>query len=233
MHGMMMVGTLLAAAAAADGDKAPPAAPAPPALLRAPQPLSPGSEAGEPSPDQYQLTRAKDGSGDLIYQAPGFSARVARDGTVTFHDKHASRLRLIPALPGPPPAGVPTLEGVIRRRGKKPPKDAGKPADPAADETRWPETTVSRYRPHPREACQYPRACFFDAAAVLVGPGARGDVTDFVIRLGHQDPYRYEKARFLAATQPMGIPLAGRAHAEARQPRPARRPTRPPRTPRS
>src|SRR5258708_36752120 len=115
-----MGGMLLAGAGAGDGDKAPPAAPAPPALLRAPQPLSPGSEAGEPSPDQYQLTRAKDGSGDLIYQAPGFSARVPPDGTVTFHAKPARGFPLTPPPPGPPPPGVPPPEGSVAPPGHDP-----------------------------------------------------------------------------------------------------------------
>ncbi|HVR61095.1 MAG TPA: hypothetical protein VMU50_04305 [Polyangia bacterium] len=217
MHATMTTWLLVVAieTAMADGGgaAAPPAAarPVSPALLRAPQ--SPTAGSGEPSAEQYQLLRASDGSGELTYEASGFTARVARDGGVTFRDRHTSGLLFVPIKPGPPPAGVPTLEGLIRGRGKKP-KDAGKPADRRDDDGRPPATTVSGYRPDPREACTYPRPCFWDAAAILVGLSAGVDANDLIMRIGHRDPYRYQKARFLAATQPMRVRMAGRAHAE-------------------
>lgn len=181
-----------------------------PALILVPVNRTPTT--GEPTADQYRLERAKDGSGELLYDAASFKARIARDGSVAFRDKHMGALSLIPSLPGPPSSNVPTLEGVIRRRGRKDPKAL--PSDPAADETRWPEKTVSRYRPDPREACTYPSPCFFDAAAVLVGARGGVDLTDEVMRLGGRDPYRFQKARFLTATRELRIRMAGRAHAE-------------------
>ena len=183
-----------------------------PSLIRAPQVTAPSADAGEPTADQYQLTRARDGSGDLTYEASGFTSRIARDGGVTFQNRHTSALQFIPIKPGPGLTGVPTLEGLIRGRGKTP-KDAPK-GDRRDDEPRPPTTTFSRYRPDPREACTYPRPCFWDASAILVGAVATGDSTEMLMRLAHQDPHRYAKARFLTATQPMRARMAARAHAE-------------------
>ncbi|HEY2899516.1 MAG TPA: hypothetical protein VGL59_02990 [Polyangia bacterium] len=202
--------------ALADADQAPPlgkpaaaSSARPPSLLRPPTgtPVT-----GEPTADQYRLQRAKGSSGDLLYDASGFKARIARDGTVAFSDKHISGLRFIPIVPQSAPGNVPTLQGVILGRGRRDPK--APPADPIADETRYPATSVSRFRPDPREACQYPRPCFFDAAAVVVGASGGADLTDEVMRMSGKDPYRYAKARFLTATREMRIRMAGRAHAE-------------------
>jgi hypothetical protein len=221
---------LLIAVALADADggtggpPAPPAAravPSPPGVpprLLAPLPVDPTQQPPPPI-DKYRLVRSKDGSNDLLYDASGFSARVARDGLVTFHDKHISGIELLPFFPllssGGGPTGVPTLEGTIRRIGARR-SDRAPPVrpDPTADETRWPSTTASRYRPDPREACQYPRPCFFDASVLLLGASAGLDITDELMRLAGQDPYRYEKARFLTATRELRIRMAGRAHAE-------------------
>ena len=40
------------------------------------------------------------------------------------------------------------------------------------------------------------------------------DITDELMRMAHEDPYRFQKARFLTATREMRIRMAGRAHAE-------------------
>lgn len=183
-----------------------------PSLLRAPQAATPGADASEPTADQYQLVRARDRSGDLTYEAAGFTARIARDGGVTFQNRHTSAFQFVPIKPAPTPPGTQTLEGLIRRRGK-PAKDVPK-EDPRDNVVRPPATTFSGYRPDPREACTYPRPCFWDASAIFVGASVTGDATDLVMRLAHQDPYRYAKARFLAATQPMRVRMAARAHAE-------------------
>ena len=204
------------------GAGAPPAtAGAPPAVPRllAPPLLNPASASPPPSVDRYRLVRARDGSQDLLYDASGFSARVARDGSVTFRDKHASLISLLPLLPllsvGAGPTGVPTLQGTLRRianRQSQPPPRLR--SDPTADETLRPSTTVSRYRPDPREACEYPRPCFFDATALVLGASVGLDITDELMRFTGQDPYRYEKARFLTATRDLRIRMAGRVHAE-------------------
>jgi hypothetical protein len=174
----------------------------------------PASTAPAAPVNDYRLERAKDASGDLLYDAPAFRARITRDGSVRFSNKHISVLNLIPFVPGPPPAGVPTLESTIRSLGRKGPKAPLPTADPLLNDQRLPADTVTRYRPDPREACQYPRSCFFEAAVVLVGVSARLDISDEVMRLHGQDPYRYEKARFLTATRELRARMAAKAHAE-------------------
>ncbi|HEY4394288.1 MAG TPA: hypothetical protein VGP64_09515 [Polyangia bacterium] len=166
----------------------------------------------------YELRRGP--GGDLVYEAAGFTARIARDGSVRFHDKHLtlSLLPLIPHARGPrgPITSVPSLESVIRGHGKvppPPPPDAVE-ASSTAYGARLPAPTVTPYRPDPREACSYPAPCFFGAAVVFVSVNGEFDVTDELMRLASQDPYRFAKARFLAGTRDLRVRLAARAHAD-------------------
>lgn len=192
---------------AADGG----APPAPRSLLSLPAPRP------APPPDEYKLRRATDGSGDLIYEASGFYANVARDGAVRFRDRHVTSLKFLPFLPvaGARP-GVPSLEDVVRGfRGRRRGDPNAPPAsDPIANETLSPSTTFSRFRPDPREICSYPNPCFADAPVTLLRVTGTLDITDELMRLAHEDPYRFQKARFLTATREMRIRMAGHAHAE-------------------
>lgn len=174
-----------------------------------------------PAPDEYQLRRASDDSGDLVYEASGFYARVARDGAVRFRDRHVTNFKFLPFLPlaGPGP-GVPSLQDMLRglrgrRRGDpSAPPNAAPPSDPIANETLRPSTTFSRYRPDPREICSYPNPCFPFAPLTLVTVTGTLDISDELMRLAHEDPYRFQKARFLTATREMRIRMAGHAHSE-------------------
>jgi len=168
--------------------------------------------------DHYELHRAKDGSRDLLYEAPTFTARVARDGSVTFHDRKFG-MTLLPIIfgtvPPSPDRGTPSLQSLIRNHGRRDPP----PRDSIGDSTagygsRLPIPTTTPSRPDPNEACQYPRPCFFDANVMIVSAQGTFDLTDQLMRLGGQDPYRYEKARFLAGTEEMRTRLAARAHAD-------------------
>ncbi len=172
---------------------------------------------GLPAPD-YELRRAA--NGDLVYEAPGFTARVARDGSVSFHDKHIT-LSFLPMLLQPrsraraPITTVPSLEAIIRGHGQPP----SPPPDLVDDSSvaygsRLPIPSVTPYRPDPREACRYPDPCFFAAAGVWVSVSGTMDLSDEVMRLAGQDPYRFAKARFLAGTREMRARLTARAHAE-------------------
>jgi hypothetical protein len=180
-------------------------------LLSLPAPRQP------PPPDEYQLRRATDGSGDLVYEAKGFYANVARDGAVRFRDRHVTNVRIFPflPLPGARPA-VPTLEEVARSfmRGRRGDPKAAPESDPIANETLSPSTTFSRFRPDPREICRYPNPCFPFAPVTLVTVTGTLDITDELMRMAHEDPYRFQKARFLTATREMRIRMAGHAHAE-------------------
>src|SRR4051812_30496576 len=178
---------------------------------------SPSPGPLRPSAD-YELRPVKDGTGDLIYDATGFTARVARDGSVTFRDKHLTvSLALLPHLGrGAVPSGVPSLESILRGHGTKraapPPVSAEEQA--ALYGSRLPIPTVTPYRPDPREACQYPQPCFFNGSLLPLSIKGGFDLTDELMRLGGQDPYRYAKAQFLAGTRELRIRMAARAHAD-------------------
>lgn len=180
-------------------------------------PDSPSPGPLQPSTD-YELRRTKDGTGDLIYDATGFTARVARDGSVTFRDKHLTvSLALLPYLGRQAvPSGVPSLESVLRGHGTKravpPPVSAEEQASLYG--SRLPVPTVTPYRPDPREACQYPQPCFFNASVFLLSIKGGFDLTDELMRLGGQDPYRYPKAHFVAGTRELRIRMAAHAHAD-------------------
>ena len=72
---------------------------------------------------------------------------------------------------------------------------------------------ITPYRPDPNEGCRYPAPCFFESR-VLVFVAGTFDVTDELMRLFGQDPYRYEKARFMKATEAMRVGFAARAQAD-------------------
>lgn len=179
----------------------------PPSLL-APLPSEPSAAADRP----YELKRAK--NGDLVYEGPAFTARIAPDGTASFSEKGVSverGLSLFPWAPMPMRGGGPTLQSTISDllHHRKP--RGGPPADASPRPGYQPLIPqMSPYRPDPSEACKYPRACYFDAAIVVVGVGGHFDLTDELVRLGGQDPYRQEKAKFLAVTADLRGGLAAR-----------------------
>src|SRR5262245_34704280 len=92
---------LLAGDAGAGGAKA-----APPPLVAAPA-AAPGRNAERTGP--IDLKDAGDGSGDLVYEGSGFTARIAPDGSVRFKDKRVSDFSAFPLLPRNVSLGVPSL----------------------------------------------------------------------------------------------------------------------------
>jgi hypothetical protein len=166
--------------------------------------------------DLDDLKEAKDGSGDRLYQGNEFSARVAPDGSVTFSDKNVTGLSPIPWWPMNARMGVPSLQSslVMLLHGRKPPKPPPSELDEGLPppETKQVNPDVSRYRPDPRENC---RECTFNSLAVPIQGLARFDLTDQLTRLSGQDPYRYQKAVFLAATHDQRVQMAAKAHARA------------------
>ena len=210
---------LLAFVLAADGGAAgavvtPPPTPDP-AKQPAAAPLSllPAIIGGTQSspPETYTLRPAGDGTGAQLYDGTGFSARVARDGSVTFSETRVSMLKLLePYLPLRGPRTVPSLFGTIKSLAR----NRGVPTadENAQTEDRYllmPNTT--RYRPDPREAC---RTCGRLLNPVFVYAGIRFDLTDELMRFNRQDPYRYNKAKFLAGTRDVRVRMAVKAHAE-------------------
>jgi hypothetical protein len=90
------------------------------------------------------------------------------------------------------------------------------PAGTAVDPLNQPASLAPRitpYRPDPNEGCRYPAPCFYEAP-VFVILGGTFDITDEAMRLFGQDPYRYEKARFMKGTEAMRVGFAARAHAD-------------------
>lgn len=169
----------------------------------------------EPSP-AYPLREAGDGSGELLYESAAFTARIARDGSVAFED-HRLRLLSPGALwrPRPGPRNVPSLQQALTAlaRGNPVPQVNPKgqtfPTAPI-DEAELLLPYVSRYRPDPMELC---RSCPVPRPAPWLTVAGRFDLTDELMRFSAQDPYRYGKAKFLAATRELRIERAAKFHA--------------------
>jgi hypothetical protein len=192
--------------------------PAPPSARDSAPVLIPPVRGGAtvPADRGYQLRPSHDGSGDLLYEAPTFTARVARDGTTTFQDHPYKMGSWFPYAPLAVPNGRPSLQSAVRdllsRRGRPPPPAPSPPAGPSVPPNMM-IPPMSQYRPDPREACQYPRSCYFEPG-IVVGPTGAGDLTEEIMRFNGQDPYRHEKAVFLAETRDMRQLMAVRAAAQ-------------------
>jgi hypothetical protein len=170
-------------------------------------------DLGEPG--SFALKPAKDGTKDLIAETPTFVARIAPDGGVRFEDR-LRKLSLDPAwLPAPVRPGTETLESYLSKKLKRLPPPPWESKQP---QNRPPESVIphmSDYRPEPRGECdQYRRPCFLGLKPKLLNVTGKFDVTDELERLSGKDPYRFEKARFLAETRELRIQLAVTSHAE-------------------
>jgi hypothetical protein len=185
--------------------------PKPPSVL-APSVLTPSAGVSRtvPRSEDYPLRRAPDGSGDLVYDSKAFSARIARDGSVTFRDKGILDINLLSFLPQAAPSNVPSLQSTIMglaRDRKVPTVDESKPTD----DSYLVIPNLTRYRPDAREGC---RECGVPLSLLPLNVVGPFDLTDQLIRMNGKDPYRYEKARFLAITRDMRIRKAVDAHTE-------------------
>jgi hypothetical protein len=156
-----------------------------------------------PSAGEYQLQPLDDG---YTYEELTFTARIARDGVVTFKDRLVFFDRLLflhENMPGAlsmesfanlafarPRAHLRSLS--VRERGPFP----GSPADPIAWDVLCPE----------------PSTCYaLPGLLVLTGVNVNADLTDEILHTMGQDPYRVQKARFLAATLDVRMRLAVQA----------------------
>jgi hypothetical protein len=180
-----------------------------------------------PPDEVYRLRDAKDGTGELVYEETGFTARIARDGSVQFKPKRVSEINLLPILPKRKGIhfGVPSLQSSLKAaaEGRSPPS----PPPPPDDGSPPPETTtvipsVSRYRPDPREGC---RMCG-QLPPLQLNVTWRFDVTEELMRINGEDPYRYQKAKFLVATRELRTRMAATTHAERIQQTVAELPSR-------
>jgi hypothetical protein len=207
--------SLLLGLAGADGGvlappktaSAPAAAPPASGPVRAPSLLAPVIGGRREQPVKYNLRPVP--GGGYAFDDPRFSAQVARDGRVTFSDHHLSNnWKLLPVLPEPHPAGTKTLEGTVRKMlGER-----QRPSEPLPGEVPVPRhDPVAVPAPPPSEndrkwAAEHP-------LLPVMLTGTTLDLTDEYYRLLGEDPYRREKARFLAATFDVRLAMAARAEA--------------------
>lgn len=166
--------------------------------------------------ETYPLREASDGSGDLVHEATTYTARIARDGSVTFEDR---RLHLLyPSefwRPQPGPRDIPSLQRSLTALVRGSPVPQANPRGKNFPHTRDEEAALilpytTRYRPDPMELC---RSCPTPRPAPWLTVAGRFDITDEVMRFSGQDPYRYRKAKFLAATRELRIERAAKHHA--------------------
>jgi hypothetical protein len=168
------------------------------AALAAPRPAAAQTELQAPDVPGYSLRPTPDGG--YVHDEDAWKATIAPDGTVRFTDHWITvtdvrfgPLDLLARLGGPT-LRRPSLESALRGLMERQP-----PPDPWA-ETRAP---IWKYHADPRDACQRRDPCYFvpvGPRGVAIGLGGLMDLTDAYMRMMKQDPYRYAKARFLAAT---------------------------------
>jgi hypothetical protein len=188
MYALCTFAVLLAADAGAPSGR--PDGGARPSFLPAPA----GAAA---APSVYRLVKREDGA--YSFDSGPFEAVIDRVGAVTFHDHHGVASLLLP-LPQPLPEGTPTLEGSVRDLlGRK--RAATGPSRPKVP----PGGALL-------EVCERRRECP-DPAVVVSALGGTFDLTDEILRLLGEDPYRYQKARFLAATSTFRLELARKQRA--------------------
>ena len=203
---MSSLAAVLGMLIAADGG-----APAP-AVQPAPSLLAPRPAVSREVREEYVLQPAKDRSGDLVYEGPRFTARVARDGSVTFGDRKVVDFKWS-FWPRRVTLAVPSLQSslgaLVRGHDPPPPPRPDDRGPPPETTTLIPE--VSRYRPDPREACRECKDMRF--APLPLSVGGRFDLTDEITRMNGTDPLRYEKAQFLVATRERRVGMAVKRHA--------------------
>jgi hypothetical protein len=153
----------------------------------------------------YGLRREGDG---FVYRADQFEAHVARDGIVTFKDKHITGLDIWPftsfgkSLPRPK---GPTLESTLRDYFSKRRRAAPKPE---------PEPEIPPGRIDWNDVCPPNSPCNMQPQKLMVQVSGNFDLTDEIMRALGQDPYARAKARFLSATFEFRIRMAMTARQE-------------------
>ena len=165
--------------------------------------------------ERIQLKDATDGSGDLVYEGRGFTARVAPDGSVRFADKRTTDKTPIPWWPMKTMMPVPSLQSsltnLLKEKAPPPPSPTEEDVGLAPPVTKQLIPEVSRYRPDAREGCR--QCAAFNELAVPIQGFGRYDLTDELLLFSKQDPYRQQKAYFLASTLDRRIAMAVRTHA--------------------
>lgn len=182
------------------------------APARAQAPNASAASPTAPERGHYELRSAANGT--YFYREPGFSASIAADGTVTFHDAswtpqsrtfdlltHAGKgANQILNSPGE------NWNDRLAYRG-----EVWKPEP-------WPVPLPAETRPTPydlhdqAQAMDPMRPEIPVAVPILADAGLRADLTDEYIRLMGNDPYGPQKAAFLAGTFDMRMQMAAQQH---------------------
>lgn len=155
-----------------------------------------------PMANEYQLRPLGEG---FVSQNRAFTARVARDGGVTFTDRRIffDQVGLLES-PHPGALRLSTLRDLLFGRPVRPQPEwhpagpfPGSPAQPLDYSVLCPESSTCYALP---------------GGLVVVGVGVSADLTDEFLRALGQGPYRIQKARFLAATFEVRMRLAVQAY---------------------
>ncbi len=160
-----------------------------PAVAQEPSPSRGGSRTA-PDRGHYVLRSAKDGT--YVYKEPGFTANVAADGTVTFHEPNwVPRSHTMDIITG-------------RNDGRKPeiwPVPLPAETRPTLYDLRDQKLLLDPMRP------EIPVA-----EPIFADVGLRADITDQYTRLMGGDPYGPQKAAFLAGTFDVRMKMAAQQH---------------------
>jgi hypothetical protein len=157
----------------------------------------PAPTAVAPEP-RYRLRPTPEGGYE--YQDSRFQARIAPDGSVRFDDRRGEgRFYVVPLVPLEAGPATPSLESTLRDllRGRKPVRPPTEPRVPQPLPPTGPMTEADRRR---MEEYYYP-VPFYRVLGTV-------DLTDEYYRMLGEDPYGYEKARFLASTFEMRLEMA-------------------------
>jgi hypothetical protein len=149
----------------------------------------------------YGLRRSGEG---YFWENEKFEAQVARDGVVSFKDKHGSATASAFSV---------SLFGIGKARSQ------GKDATPNSRDVPpvlRPSWQLPSQSPYDRsvpwdKVCPSDVPCHLPPAAMMVDVSGSFDLTDEIMGTLGQSPYRVEKARFLSATFEFRIKLATEA----------------------
>jgi hypothetical protein len=164
-----------------------------------------------PEHGHYELRSAANGT--YFYREPGFTASIAADGTVTFHEASWTPQSKTYDLVTHAPQGVNevfngdgNLNDRLAYRG-----DIWKPEA-------WPvplpaDTRPTIYDLHDQAQAMDPMRPEMPVAdPIFADPGLRADLTDQYIRLMGDDPYGPQKAAFLTGTFDVRMRMAAQQH---------------------
>jgi len=176
-----------------------------PSLLSGPAPNTP------PAEDVIWLTPDRK-RGGYFWKGSGFRARISADGDLSFEDQRLGLKFISPLAARPNPYAVPSVQSKLAGRNPR-------PADVTEVVPRPEETFTGYETPYladPREAGRRGKEVIdYGSNVPIVMVGASFDLTEELSRLGGEDPYRVDKARFAASTRDLRGRLTARARSRA------------------